>query len=71
MGRIASFHLVRERTSRAPLVYPRMATDRWGLRDVEGLRFWRLLGTGGGSNTGPSVDPRRSAVFVLAASGVR
>ncbi len=65
MGRIASFHLVRERASRVPLVYPRLATDRLSLRRVEGLRFWRLLGTGAGHNTGPSVDVRRAALFAV------
>lgn len=65
MARIASFHLVRERASRLPLVYPRLATDRFGLRNVGGLRFWRLLGTGAGRATGPSVDLRRSAMFAV------
>ncbi|MGI9646738.1 MAG: spheroidene monooxygenase [Ilumatobacteraceae bacterium] len=65
MSRIASFHLVRERASRVPFVYPRLATDRPALKRVDGLHFWRLLGTGAGNNTGPSVDVRRSALFAV------
>ncbi len=65
MARIASFHLVRLRPSHAPLAFPRLATDRPQLSRVAGLRFWRLLGTGKGDDTGPSVDPRRTALFAL------
>jgi len=65
MARIASFHLVRERRWRWPLVLVRMVTDRRRLRRVDGLAFWRLLGTGRGADTGPSVDLRRSALFAV------
>ena len=44
MTGIASFHLVRER--RGPRALARLATDRRPLRQVPGLAFWRLLGTG-------------------------
>ncbi|MGI9052038.1 MAG: spheroidene monooxygenase [Ilumatobacteraceae bacterium] len=65
MARIASLHLVRERRWRWPLVLVRLATDRRRLRRVDGLAFWRLLGTGRGAETGPSVDLRRSALFAV------
>jgi heme-degrading monooxygenase HmoA len=65
MAPIASFHLVRERRGRGPLVMARMATDRPRLSRTPGLRFWRLLGTGRGANTGPSADLRRSALFAV------
>lgn len=65
MARIASFHLVRERPSRAALALLRLATDRPMLRRVGGLRFWRLLGTGRGDDTGPGADLRRTALFAV------
>jgi quinol monooxygenase YgiN len=65
MSRIASFHLVRERPGRGVLAMARLGTDRWRLPGVPGLRFWRLLGTGRGDDTGPSVDVRRTAMFAV------
>lgn len=65
MARIASFHLIRERRGRAPLAMMRLGTDRLALRRVPGLAFWRLMGTGAGSDTGPGVDPRRTALFAV------
>jgi hypothetical protein len=65
MSRIVSFHLVRERRGRAPLVMFRLVTDRLRLPRAEGLVFWRVLGTGRGSDTGPSIDVRRSALFAV------
>lgn len=65
MDGIASFHLVRECPWRAPHAMARLGTDRLRLRRVEGLRFWRLLGTGRGDDTGPSADPRRTALFAV------
>jgi hypothetical protein len=41
----------------------RLGLDRRWLARVPGLVFWRLLGTGSGSNTGPGADLRRSALF--------
>lgn len=65
MTRIASFHLVRERPWRSTLAMARLGTDRFRLPRVPGLVFWRLLGTGRGDETGPSVDPRRTALFAV------
>lgn len=44
---------------------PRLATDRLRLGQTRGLQFWRLLGTGRGSSTAPSVDLRRTALFAV------
>ena len=63
--RIASFHLVRERPGRAVAALARLATDRPALRRAHGLLFWRLLGTGRGTDTGFGVDVRRTALFAL------
>jgi heme-degrading monooxygenase HmoA len=65
MARIASFHLIRERPWRAPLAMMRLGTDRLSLRGVSGLSFWRLMGTGAGDDTGPGIDPRRTALFAV------
>lgn len=65
MARIASFHLIRERRGRAPLAMARLGTDRLRLRNVAGLAFWRLMGTGSGSDTGPGIDARRTAMFAV------
>jgi hypothetical protein len=63
--RIASFHLVRERPWRAPLAMARLGSDRLRLPRVDGLEFWRLMGTGRGDDTAPSADLRRTALFAV------
>lgn len=60
---IASFHLVRDHSAARALA--RLALDRRMLRRVDGLRFWRLLGTGGGRRTTPGADLRRTALFAI------
>ncbi len=65
MARIASFHLVRESRSKIPFVLARLGLDRPRLDRVDGLAFWRLLGTGRGNDTGPGADLSRSAVFAV------
>ncbi len=60
---IASFHLVR--TSSRVRAMARLGLDRGRLRRVPGLVFWRLLGTGAGSDTGPGADLRRTALFAV------
>jgi len=47
------------------LVVARLAIDRWRLRRVEGLSFWRVLGTGKGSDSAFGADLRRSALFAV------
>jgi heme-degrading monooxygenase HmoA len=65
VSRIASFHLIRERPRRQQLVLARLATDRFRLRHVDGLLFWRLLGTGRGDRSASGADLRRSALFAV------
>lgn len=65
MARIASFHLVREPRVKTPLVLARLGADRPRLSRIDGLAFWRLLGTGRGNDTGPGADLARSAVFAV------
>lgn len=65
MGPVASFHLITERSGRQPLVLARLAADRRPLARVDGALFTRTLGTGRGSNTGPSIDARRTALFAV------
>jgi hypothetical protein len=60
---IASFHLMRH--SNPVRATARLGLDRRRLKPVPGLRFWRLLGTGDGSNTGPGADLRRTAMFAI------
>ncbi len=62
---IASFHLLRERRGRAVIAMLRLGLDRRRLAHTEGLLFWRLLGTGNGSQTARSIDPRRTAIFAV------
>ncbi len=68
MARIASFHLIRERPGRAMLAMARLGLDRPRLQRVDGLVFWRLLGTGSGNDTGPGADLGRTALFAVWAS---
>lgn len=63
--RLASFHLLREGPGRWAWALARLATDRRRLDGTDGLVFWRLLGTGRGSETGPSADLSRTALFAV------
>ncbi|MEZ5223104.1 MAG: hypothetical protein R2743_16515 [Ilumatobacteraceae bacterium] len=60
---VGSFHLVR--VDRAVQAMARLGLDRRRLGATPGLRFWRLLGTGAGSDTGPGADLRRTALFAI------
>lgn len=60
---IASFHLLRD--SSPVRAMARLGLDRRRLDRVPGLRFWRLLGTGDGSATGPGADLHRTAMFAV------
>lgn len=62
---VVTFHLLRERPGRAVVAMARLGLDRRRLASTDGLLFWRLLGTGRGTNTGPSIDARRTAVFAV------
>lgn len=65
MEPVTTFHVVRERRGRQPVVMIRMVTDRLRLRRVEGLEFAKVLGTGRGGDTGPSADLRRQAYVLV------
>jgi hypothetical protein len=60
---VASFHVIRESTALANVA--RLAVERRSLTRTDGLRFWRLCGTGADSTTVGSSDLRRRAVFAL------
>ncbi len=65
MARIASFHLISEPAWKAPLALARLGLDRPRLARVDGLHFWRVMGTGRGDDTGPGADLRRTALFAV------
>ena len=67
VGHIASFHLVREHAGPGGALnnLTALGVDRLRLARVEGCLLWRLMGTGRGDDTAPSIDPRRRALFAL------
>ncbi len=65
MARIASFHLISEPGYKVPMAMARLGVDRPQLNRVDGLHFWRLMGTGKDDDTGPGADLRRTALFAV------
>lgn len=65
MTRIASFHLISEPGWKAPQALARLGVDRRRLNSVDGLAFWRLLGTGKDDRTSAGADLARTALFAV------
>lgn len=63
MNRIATFHLLRWRGS-SPM-FSALAFDRARYRGARGLQFLRVLGTGSGASTAPSLQVGRTALFAM------
>jgi hypothetical protein len=62
---IASFHLVDVDRRHTWSGLSRIGLDRRGLASSDGLRFWRLLGTGRDDRVAGSFRPTRRALFAV------
>ncbi len=65
-GVVASIHLRRVASAHIPRAVVSMATDRLPLSRTDGLRFWKLLGTGSGQTFTPQdADPTTWGLFAV------
>lgn len=63
MAAVATFHLLGWNSTTGTLAA--LVADRLRYRNVQGLRFLRVLGTGRGSGTAPGAQWNRTALFCL------
>ncbi len=63
MATVATFHVLRWKSAAGAV--QALALDRVRYRNVDGLEFLRVLGTGRASSTGPGYESGRTALFAV------